>query len=364
MKKVFIMTGETSGDAIGAWYAKKLVLQNPELRITAIGGTFLEKLGAQIYAPLAPFSITGVIEIIKHLPFIFRQLKNITNFICTNNFDTVILVDYPGFNLRLLKRLKEKKSSLNIIYVAPPQIWIWGSWRLKTLQKFCSKIIVMYPFEVAWYAARGVTVHWEGLPLLERIHPFMKKQEKRPLLAIFPGSRAQEIKILFPIFTVVIKELCTKIPEMKFAILRAASIDRSILEAELIAQSIPLEKISIIEPGEAFKVVATCFAALTKPGTCTLELALLSIPAIVAYKTNAITFWLARCVININYMSLPNLFLHKEVYKERLQGECEAQLLCKDVLHIYEEFIQQTEIYAARCFPLKELREQFSFTSR
>lgn len=356
------MTGETSGDAIGAWYAKKLLNQFPEVKITAIGGTYLEKLGAQIYAPLAPFSIAGIVEILTHLPFIFRQLKSITNYICSHDFDTVILVDYPGFNLRLLKRLKQQKPSLHIIYVAPPQLWIWGSWRVKTLQNYCSRIVVMYPFEVAWYAARGVTVHWEGLPLLERLTPHTKPQEKKPMLAVLPGSRAQEIKSLLPIFVAVIKQLSIAIPEMTFGLMRAPSVESTTLQSELIKQQIPLERIKIIEPEQFCAIAATCFAALTKPGTCTLELALLGIPAIVAYKALALTYWLARCVTNIQYMSLPNLFLNQAVYQERLQNECNAKQLYEDILKLYHDF-KEKEKYAERCLPLEKLKEQFSFTS-
>ena len=271
----------------------------------------------------------------------------------------MILVDYPGFNLRLANRLKKLKPSLNIIYVAPPQLWIWGNWRLKILKNCCSKIIVMYPFEVAWYAARGLTVEWHGLPLLERLKPHFTPTKKEHLLAVLPGSRRQEITTLLPIFVNSIKKLSMTFPTMRFALIQAASVEKTTIQAELDKQGIEPEKVIIVPPEQSLAILKTCFAALTKPGTCTLELALLQIPAVVAYQALAITYAIARCFTNIQYMALPNLFLAAPVYQERLQKECNAQTLHDDVAKIYKEFAYHQELYSERCNKLAPLKEQF-----
>ena len=358
------MTGEHSGDIIGAWYAKKLLQQNPNLTITAIGGEQLKNAGATMYKSSAEFAITGIVEIVKHLPFIFKSLTQITEYICTNDFDTVICIDYPGFNLRLVKRLKSKKPDLKIIYVAPPQLWVWGAGRLTTLKNYCDKIVVMYPFEVLWYAERGVTVSYEGSPLFERLTPYLaNNQEKEFMLALLPGSRTAEIKTLMPMFAEIIKKIIRTIPMVKIAIIRAESIARHELEASLTSYQIPLHAVSIIEPNDKYQTLTHCFAALTKPGTCTLELGILGIPSIVLYKTSWLTYWLARMVTNIKFMALPNLFLPKPVFRERIQSECKAKVIYQDVVELYEEFLHNKNAYDARCKKLEELKKQFSFTS-
>ncbi|MCK4517556.1 lipid-A-disaccharide synthase [Candidatus Babeliales bacterium] len=336
MSKVFIVAGELSGDKLGAWYAKRLLKEDPKIKIHAVGGDFLKSAGAGLFDRFEKLNVVGIVEILKHLRFIFKFMKKLTDHIINNNYDHVVVVDFPGFNLRLVKRLKKANPDIKITYLSPPQLWIWGEGRIKIIKKYCDEVIVLYPFEVNWYKKRGVDVVWLGYPFYEKFKPFFSQSERnKNRIALIPGSRSIEIKRLLPLFARVFCNLQRVHPDLKVVIPLAESVKKDVVEKEL--TRVGLKNFSIIKgEQEKFKALSSCRLALTKPGTVTLELALLGISAIVAYKASWISYVLAKMLVNIKQMSLPNLLLGDLVYPEFIQGDCTEQKLTHVVRELYE----------------------------
>lgn len=349
MQKIFIVTGELSGDKTGGWYLNKLK-QRRNIDVYAVGGDNLKSAGAKIYDDFKNLNIVGGIEVISKLRFIFSYLKQLTNYIIVNRFDEVVLVDFPGFNLILAKRLKKRNPNLKITYLSPPQLWIWGSWRIKTLKNYCDKVIVMYPFEVEWYANKGVNAKFLGNPLCSDLKLFINTDfEIKNQIVILPGSRKQEIIKLLPMFAKLIKKIKSLYPSIKIVFPIAKSLDPNFIKLEL--RNVGLcnyhsHNIEIIyDENKKRQALKESILAITKPGTVTLELALLNIPSVVFYKTSLITYIIAKMLAHVEFMSLPNLFSGKVIFKEFIQQNCKVNLILIEVKRLYESFLSGQEYY-------------------
>ena len=349
MKKIFIVAGELSGDQVGAWYIKKQYdkmfnkmcgASVEQAYVEAVGGDLLQQAGAVLYQRFELLNVVGIVEIVPRIPFILRFLKKLAQHILDNNFDEVILVDFPGFNVRLAKLLNQKRLGLHITYLSPPQVWCWGAWRVKQIKKFCNHVIVLYPFEVEWYRKKGVTAHWYGNPVYDRLAPYCSvPMVKKKQIALIPGSRRSEIEKLFPFFVTLVKKMMRMHPEIDYILPCAESISPKILE-HLVTQEGLAGKIKIVEgKEEKMKALSGCFAAVSKPGTTTLELALLAIPTVVIYKTSWFTYFIAKQLVKVKYMALPNLLLNKPVFKEFIQNDCKIDTVVAELSTLYQAFV-------------------------
>ncbi len=287
-------------------------------------------------------------------------------YITKNNFDQVVLVDFPGFNLRLAKFLKKIKPELEITYLAPPQVWIWGKWRIRKLKKFCDKFIVLYPFEVEWYKKNGMDVEFLGNPVCSKILPYINNRViDKNKIAILPASRDYELDNLLPAFAKVIKKIKLAFPKIKIVFPIAASFSVSKVEEKLRKFGLfNCGRDVFIVQGEKAKLkeLSECCMAITKPGTISLELAILSIPAISVYKTSWITYFLGKLVVNIKYMSLPNLFLNKEVYKEFIQGKCKANLIFSNAKALYLSTLKEDNNYKIIKKNIEKIKKTLCFS--
>lgn len=349
MKKIFIVTGELSGDRLAAWYLARLKKQESNLEVQAIGGNFLQAEGAVLYKRFESLNLTGIVEIIAHLPEVLRIMRELVDYIAQNGFDEVLVVDFPGFNLRLIRLLKSAIKNIKITYLSPPQLWCWGAWRVKKLKKYCDRVIVLYPFEVEWYRKHDVTVEWLGTPVYELLAPYrMQSKSKEALIALVPGSRKTEIERLLPLFLRVAQVLKRKNPELRFVLPRAQSVSTSELEVLIKKHDLGTiwDSVTLVEgEAEKFAVLARCCAALSKPGTVTLELALLGVPTVVAYKTSWLTYFIARMLVKVSSMTLPNLLTGQTIFKECIQYSCDPETIAAEIDKLYHAFCQQGDEY-------------------
>lgn len=348
MKKIFIVAGELSGDQTGAWYLNKLK-RDYSIDSVAIGGEFLKNSGAKIYENISEFNITGIVETLSKVPFLFKHLKRVSNYIVSQGFEEVVLVDFPGFNLRLAKKLKKLNPNINITYLSPPQLWVWGSWRIKNLKKFCDNLIVIYPFEVDWYKQHGINqVEFLGNPLCDKWDGCLTSEVVKNQIVILPGSRKNEIIELMPMFAQIIRRVKLVYPNIKIFLPLAESLDYNFLKKKLRANGLYNhgQDVYILKNKEdKIKAMKESFLAITKPGTVTLELSLLNTPALIIYKVSWISYFLARIVVNVEYMGLPNLFLNKPVYKEFIQGDCKVDLIFDHIKKMHESYLKQDSLY-------------------
>lgn len=323
VKKIFIVAGELSGDRTAAWYVHKRKSMGTPEYWSGVGGDFLRDAGVMLFESYKKLNVVGVMEIISHLPRILRIMRHIIDHIVTQQIDEVVLVDFPGFNLRLAGKLKKLCPNIKITYVSPPQLWCWGAWRVKKIKALCDDVIVMYPFEVAWYAQRGVSARWLGSPIYDALIPYMQeKREQTPLIALIPGSRYSEIERFLPLVAQVAHRLQEKYPQVKFVMPLAQSLSEEFMQEQL--KKVGLNVHLVRGEQEKYMQLRSCCLAITKPGTVTLELALLGVPAIVFFKISWLSFLLGRALIQVKSMALPNLLLGQIIYPECIQNRCTA----------------------------------------
>lgn len=364
MKKVFVVSGELSGDCTAAWYVKKLQQQDPSVQFCAVGGDNLLSAGVALYQRFEKLNVVGVVEVLKRLPFILRFLNELTQYVISNKFDEVILVDFPGFNLRLAKKLKSADPKLKITYLAPPQMWCWGAWRAKKLKKFCDEVIVLYPFEVQWYEQRGIKAQWHGNPVYDELKKYFDlTQHKEKWIALIPGSRQYELENFLPIYSQVIKFFSERYTNVKFVIPLAGSLSDEFIKNQFEKNHIDgnSERLILVRSDEEkYGALSKCCLAITKPGTVSLELALLKIPAVMIFKISWLTYLLGRPLVKVKYMSLPNLLLNFQIYKELIQTDCKTELIIKEADNLFYGFVKQTNEYVMKMNKLEELRRLLS----
>lgn len=358
-KKVFIVTGELSGDKTAAWFVKKW--KRSDVYFEAVGGDCLSACGVKLYERFEKLNVVGIVEILRHLIFILRFMDKLIDHIKVNGFEEVILVDFPGFNLRLAKKLKQQIPWIKITYLAPPQLWCWGAWRVKKLKKYSDRVVVLYTFEVQWYAKRGVNAEWMGNPSYDEMNNYFESSTKKEnIIALIPGSRSAEIKRFMPILAEVVKLFDKNYSGVKFVMPVAESLSSDFLRFEVTMAGLSQDRIQILQSdNEKFEVLKKCCLAITKPGTVTLELALLGVPAVVFFKISWLTYIIGRPFVRVNFMSLPNLLLGEAVYKECIQSECKPELIFGYASKIYRNFIENDTEYKNNIDRLNLIKQLF-----
>ncbi len=343
MKRVLLVAGEVSGDQLGAWYCNtKYGSNNSAVYLEAVGGDLLVQAGAVVFERFERLNSIGFTEIVSKIPFYYRLMQRLLARLQDGAFDELVLIDYPGFNLRFARMVRKKMPSVRIIYAAPPQLWCWGAWRITSLQKYCDSLVVLYPFEVAWYAARGVRAEYLGSPVVERVALHHRAiAERQHYIAIAPGSRATELKQLVPTCVAIMNQLAHDFSELHFVVPCAASYTPEAMrglfkDAGLMVGSDRI--IVVADPVETMSLLGQCSVAIAKPGTVTLELALLGIPTVMVFKTSWLNNVLARFLMTVPFRALPNLLLGKEIVPEFVQQRCIPAVVAERVAQLYVWF--------------------------
>ncbi|AHE67154.1 lipid-A-disaccharide synthase [Legionella oakridgensis] len=326
IKRLVIIAGEESGDIHAAAIIRELQVTYPALQISGIGGQHMQKAGATLISDLARFGVTGISEVVRHLHTIKKAFKDIKAHLKENKPDLLILVDYPGFNLRLAKYAKQELG-LRILYYISPQIWAWKAGRIKTIRDNIDHMAVIFPFEKKLYENAGVPVTYVGHPLVEKINncPDMKTarhtlglpQNKR-LIAMLPGSRTHEIERHMPILVSSAQQLTAQFSDLHFVIPIASTIDSDMVNNYFTNYAIDYTLIQ----GNAMHVVAGSNCVIVASGTASLECALLEKPMCIIYKASLLTFIAASKLMKVKYLGLCNLLQNKMIVPELLQYDC------------------------------------------
>ena len=333
-----IIAGEASGDLHGAALIKKLREKDPELFCEGIGGNNMIAEGFNALYHIKDMAFLGFSEVVKHLPFIKQVQKELLQQIKKNNIKTLVLIDYPGFNLNFAKKVK--KLGLKIIYYISPQIWAWGKNRIKKIKKLIDEMIVVFPFEKDFYEGYGVKVEFVGHPIVERIdnYKFMEKDKlyadynldkTKDILLLLPGSRKQEISRIFPECLKAANMLCNKF-NMQTVVACPGNID----ESEFDTYS-DLGNFVLIN-NKSYDLMKYAKFGIIKSGTSTLESGLFNLPFVVVYTTSRITYMIGRLLVKIKHIAMANIILGRTVVKEFIQDEVNADNLYKNISEIIE----------------------------
>ena len=315
---IFILAGEPSGDEYGAKLIQNLMAQESDLNFIGIGGPLMQKQGLKSIVPLEQMSVMGFFEIIKTLPFFLKLEKKILKLIAEKKPEKIILIDYPGLNLRLAPKIKSLIDT-QIFYYISPQIWAWKEKRIEIIKNYIDKMIVIFEFEKIWYQKRNVEVEYVGHPFLDiweknQTNSIIKKYNlniNKPILTLFPGSRQQELKKHLDLFIKVALKIKTDMPDLQILLGLHTNIQ--------LTQNID-DSITIIQD-EPLKALEIAHSAIVASGTATLQAAIMNTPAIVVYKMNAISWFLAQKMVKSRYASMANIIADQEVFPEYLQSD-------------------------------------------
>ncbi|TKW61512.1 MAG: lipid-A-disaccharide synthase [Blastochloris viridis] len=319
---ILIVAGEASGDRLGGALMAELKQIHPALRFIGVGGEHMYDQGLQPVFPMTDLAVMGLIEVIPAIPRILKRLSQLEALVKKEKPSLIITIDSQDFSSRLAKRVRILGIP-HIQYVAP-KVWAWRQGRAHKLRELYTHLLTILPFEQGFFQNYGMKTNYVGHPAITMLEPYVKARSEgqKPVIALLPGSRGAELKRHWPIFLQTYRNLRQRQPNLSAVL---ALPNRKTLEA---CQAIaPWESADLILPvfgEERFHHLATATAALTKSGTNNLELALLGIPAIVTYRMNALTYLIARLLVKVPYISLPNLILHntsrRVAYPEYIQG--------------------------------------------
>ncbi|MCF3109733.1 lipid-A-disaccharide synthase [Niabella sp. CC-SYL272] len=321
--KYYIIAGEASGDLHGGNLVAAIKQLQPESRIRGWGGDKMQAAGMQLIKHYRELAFMGFVEVVMNLKTIMNNLRFCKEDILAFRPDVLVLVDYPGFNLRIAKWAREQ--GIKVVYYISPQVWAWKEGRVKMMKRCIDKMLVILPFEQAYYQNKwNWAVDYVGHPLIEEIDRKKKTGSDliirdalgapvtKPVIALLPGSRKQEIEKKLP----VMLEVSRAFPDYQFVVAQAPAVEDSFYQQF----TVQYPNVSIVN-NRTYDVLLQATAALVTSGTATLETALFGVPEVVCYKGSEISYQIAKRVISIKYISLVNLIMDKPVVKELIQGE-------------------------------------------
>lgn len=327
--KYFILSGEASGDLHGANLVKHIKNFDADPDFQYWGGDLMtEVIGKKPLKHIKQLAFMGLTEVLKNIFTIFRNIKDCKEQIIEYQPDVVIMIDYPGFNLRLAEFVK--KQNIKVFYYISPTVWAWKENRVKTIKAFVDEMFVILPFEAPFYAKHDYKVNYYGHPLLDAIvqyeagkkpsiEVFRKEYglDERPIIALLPGSRVQEIKVKLPIMLSLVDDY----PDYQFVVSVAPSLDLELVQG--VAGSKDVKYVV----NKTYDLLSHAYAGLITSGTATLETALFKVPQVVCYKGNAFSYQIAKRIVDLKFISLVNLILNREVVAELIQNDLTTKKL-------------------------------------
>lgn len=323
--RLYIIAGEASGDLHGSNLIKALK-KRETIAIHAWGGDRMEAAGAVLRKHYRDLAFMGFVEVALNIRTILRNFKFCKQDIVDFQPDALVLIDYPGFNLRMAKWAKQQ--GIKVIYYISPQIWAWHTSRVHNIKKVVDKMLVILPFEKAFYAQHGMEVEYVGHPLLDAIEAEKRIVARDGSIALLAGSRQQEVERLLPIMLGVAR----RFPERNFVVAGATSLDAHFYEKAI--QGLPNVR---FEQGNTYTILQKASAALVKSGTSTLETALFNVPQIVCYTGSPISYQIAKRVVKVDYISLVNLILDRPLVPELIQSDCTVERVAESLNLLFQE---------------------------
>ncbi len=333
-KHIVIIAGEASGDAHAGRMIAELKQLDPTIRVRGIGGDNMRAAGAEIDVDFSELAVMGLIEVLKR----YRQIKKIFNEMVarlkSDPPDLLVLVDYPGFNLKLAKQAK--KLGIPVLYYISPKVWAWRAGRVKKIKQVVDKMAVLFPFEVPIYEQAGVAVNCVGHPLVDAVKRTLSLEQakiqfeldpERRVIGLFPGSRRSEVETLLPIMIKAAEQLSQQHTKLEFVMPLAQGLDKTIVEPLLTQSNVPVKLIS----GDFYQLTSACDAIIAASGTVTLEIALLAVPHFITYRVAPVSYSILSRFILIPYVGLCNIVTGKVLIKELLQDDVTAERLAKEI---------------------------------
>lgn len=337
--EVMIVSGEASGDMHGARVLSAMQQQIPNLQAYGMGGTALKAAGMEILVDAADMAVVGIVEILTHLTSIIHAQKTLHTHLKTSRPKLLILIDYPDFNLMLAA--KAKKLGIPVLYFISPQVWAWRSGRVHKIKRLVDRMAVILPFEKPFYAQFGFDVDYVGHPLADHMGLTLSKAEflekhaiprAKRYIGLLPGSRRKEISSMLPLFLQAAQKIQKQHPDTVFLLPLAPSLRYADLQKNgLNDYDLDVHVVA----GDRYELMHSCDLVLAASGTVTLELALLQVPMVVAYRISPLTYHLGIHFIKVKYASLVNLIADKEIVPELIQKDASVERISQTLLTLW-----------------------------
>jgi lipid-A-disaccharide synthase len=335
-----LSAGEASGDRLGAGLARSLRRLRPDIQILGMGGDEMAEAGVRLVQHAADVSVVGFVEVIKHLPTIRRAMERLTAAVREERPDVVVPIDFPDFNLRLAARVAP--LGIPVVYYVSPQVWAWRRGRVRTMRHVVKRMLVLFPFESAFYDAEGVPSTFVGHPAAatraratrEALLPRVGLDGAGPIVALLPGSRVGEAGRLFPILVEAAEELRRSHPAARFVVPKARTIPQGFLETSASRAGAPW---IVVREGEYPGLLEVADAAAVASGTATLDAALAGVPFVAIYRMQALSYLIAKALVSVEHIALPNLVAGARVVPELVQGECTPAAIAGELATLLDD---------------------------
>lgn len=343
-----IVAGEASGDMHAAHLVSAIKKIDPHIKFSGLGGQRMEESGVTLYEDLVRLAVVGFIEVVKHYSDAKKIFHAFLKKVSEVKPNAVILVDYPGFNLRLAKELK--KLNVKVIYYISPQVWAWKESRVQNIKAFTDKMIVLFDFEKKFYAKYGLEVDYVGHPLIDSIKVTNSKEnvlesaglsKEKLTIGILPGSRQKEIQTILPTMLKTASILQKEFSNIQFILVKASTIDKQTLERML--RDSNSHNIKILEKN-GYNAINACDICMVASGTATLETAVLKKPMVIVYKTSLVTWLLAKLFIKIPFIGLVNVVAGKKIVPECIQFKATGENIATALKNIFTDEIKDADI--------------------
>ena len=336
-RSILVVAGEVSGDLHAAQVVQAVKGRSPETAFWGIGGDDLRAEGVELLQHTDQMSVMGIVEVLKHYRFFKGVMKQVLAEVDQRKPEAALLVDYPGFNLRLAAELK--KRGVKVYYYISPKVWAWNKKRIPEMAKVIDRLMVVFPFEVELFEDTGLQVDYVGNPLVEQIDAFLET-EPEPLpwkskrrIALLPGSRKQEIERILPTMLEAAWKLENQHPDVSFMIATPNEQIERVVKGEVFSCHYKPSRLNVI-CGQARELMRQAEAAIVTSGTATLETALIGTPHILVYKTSAFTYWFAKSVVKISHIGLVNIVAGRTVCPELIQHDASPDRLATETARL------------------------------
>jgi lipid-A-disaccharide synthase len=346
VKRVMMIAGEASGDLHGSGVVRELKRIDPTIDVYGVGGDRMKREGMTLVYDIRELGFMGFVEVLKHLPFVRTMERTLEQIVKFKRPDVLVLIDYPGFNLRFAAIAK--RYDVKIVYYISPQVWAWNKGRVKKMRGLVDKMLAIFPFEVDFYNREGIDAEFVGHPLMEVLNSqldranFCKRfgiDDNKNIIALFPGSRLQEIENIFPSMLKAAKAVAAEL-DMEIAVGVAPTLEEKYFKTFFKVEGIHLVK------GGTYELMQHAHFAFVTSGTATLETACFATPMFVVYKTSWLTYLVGRAMIRVKNIGLVNIVAEKRIVPEFIQHQASAQNLASSALEFLRDPQRMSEMKA------------------
>src|SRR5450432_816497 len=345
--RIYFVAGEASGDNHGAALMQALQSFQPNVQLLGRGGPQMKQVAAGEFNDWSEEAgVVGLWEVVKHYRYFRREFQKTLDEVAAAKPDAVVLIDYPGFNLRLARTLRQRSLGGKIIYYVSPQVWAWNRGRIPKMAQWLDLMLCIFPFEAELYEKSGLRTVFVGHPMIENLESKrINAPCDRNLIGLFPGSRVREVRKIFPIMIAVMRELRADRPELRFEIAATSATLAAEIRRELEYADLSLGGPEVVV-GQAAATMQKSVVGVVASGTATLEAAYFRLPFVLVYKIAGVTYLAGKFLIRVKHLGMPNVLANREIVPEFIQQNARPTAIAREILTLLDDHVRREQMIA------------------